>query len=118
MIVYLSSTNTAESGAHPQDTNGEGRGNQGPTVVWIQYLDPSPGILCSKLKTECESSERSMRPRKRLWAGTLIQMSGGSLAKRFFLSFSEILRVQCVEDRGGRRKSESIAHEQYKRLGS
>ena len=40
------------------------------------------------------------------------------IGKMIFLSFSEILRVQCVEDRGIRRKSETIAHEQYKRLGS
>ena len=40
------------------------------------------------------------------------------VGKTFFLSFLEILRVHCVEDRGRRRKSESIAHEQYKRLGS
>ena len=33
-----------ESRALPQDPNGEGGGNRGP-LVWIQYVDPSPGTL-------------------------------------------------------------------------
>ena len=33
-----------ESSALPQDPNGKGRGNRGP-LVWMQYVDPSPGML-------------------------------------------------------------------------
>ena len=33
-----------ESRALPQDPNGQGGDNQGP-LVWMQYVDPSPGTL-------------------------------------------------------------------------
>ena len=33
-----------ESRALPQDPNGLGGGNRGP-LVWMQYVDPSPGTL-------------------------------------------------------------------------
>ena len=33
-----------ESRALPQDPNGKGGGDRGP-LVWMQYVDPSPGTL-------------------------------------------------------------------------
>ena len=57
--------------------------------------------------TRCENIETTLRTRKRLWAGTLIRMSGGRLPKRIM---SETLRVQCGEDGMGRRISGPIAY--------
>ena len=59
--------------------------------------------------TQCESIEMTLRTRRLLWAGTLIQMSvsGGRLSKRIVCGN---LKVQCGEDGVGRRNSGPIAY--------
>ena len=57
--------------------------------------------------TRCESIETTLRTRRLLWAGTLIRMSGVGCQIE---SCSETLRVQCGEDRVGRRKNRPIAY--------
>ena len=51
--------------------------------------------------TRCESIETTLRTRRRLWAGTLIRMSGGRLPKRImFENFEGAVR----RGRGGKKK--------------
>ena len=133
-VVPTGALRPPESHALPQDPNVKGRGNQGPPV-WMQYMDPSPGtlrqtrtvyhrvflrIIGAQRKrpdhrmtsynraleiTRCENIETTLRTRRLLWAGTLMQRRAAAKA-----NLVRKLEVQCREDGMGRKINGPIAY--------